>query len=131
MNACQVRDFGMTPAWNHYGGVAFFADVRANSGVAPWNWGEEPNAGSFEGDAGEKGGKLLPRSVPSVADVFINDLLVVRTPLLIATAPGLYRIDRRSARDNSGHVNVGVMPQATRAVAIELKQEYPPTISIH
>ena len=121
----------MTPARNLCGGVAVFADVRANSGVAPWNWGEDPNAGSFEGDAGEKGGKILPRSVPSGADVFINGLLVGRTPLLIAMAAGLSRIDRRGARDNSGQVNVGVMPQAIRAVAIELKQEYPSTISIH
>ena len=101
--------------------------ILERSGPPP----DEVNRREFEDQAGEQGGKLLLRSVPSGADVFINDLLVGRTPLLIAMAPGPYKIDMRGARDDSGHANVGVMPKATRTVAIDLKQRYPSSILIH
>jgi hypothetical protein len=60
--------------------------------------------------------------VPSGADIFINDLLVGRTPLLMVITPGPYKIEMRGARDDSGHANVGVMPKATRTLEIDLKQ---------
>lgn len=100
--------------------------ILGRSGPPP----DEVNRKEFEDRAGEQGGKLLLRSVPSGADIFINDLLVGRTPLLIAMAPGPYKIDMRGARDDSGHANVGVMPKATRTVAINLEQRYPSRISI-
>jgi hypothetical protein len=92
---------------------------------------DEVNRKEFEDNAGEKSGKLLLRSVPSGADVFVNDLLVGRTPLLMVIAPGRYKIEMRGARDDSGRANVGVMPNETRTVAIELKQRYPSSISLH
>ena len=92
---------------------------------------DEVNRKEFEDNAGAKGGKLLLRSVPTGADVFVNDLLVGRTPLLMVIAPGRYKIEMRGARDDSGRANVGVMPNETRTVAIELKQRYPSSISLH
>jgi hypothetical protein len=100
--------------------------ILGRSGPPP----DEVNRRKFEENAGETGGKLLLRSVPSGADVFINDLLVGRTPLLIAMAPGPYKIDMRGTRDDSGQASVGVMPKATRTVALELKQRYPTSILI-
>jgi hypothetical protein len=91
---------------------------------------DEVNRKQFEDNAGEKGGKLLLRSVPTGADVFVNDLLVGRTPLLMVVAPGRYKIEMRGARDDSGQADVGVMPNETRTVAIELKQRYPSSISL-
>jgi hypothetical protein len=91
---------------------------------------DEVNRKVFEENAGEEGGKLLLRSVPIGADIFINDLLVGRTPLLMGIAPGPYRIEMRGARDESGHANVGVLPKETRTVAIDLKQRYPSGITI-
>jgi hypothetical protein len=88
------------------------------------------NRKEFEDNAGERGGKLLLRSVPSGADIFINDLLVGRTPLLIVIAPGPYKIEMRGARDDSGHSSVGVIPRETRTVSIDLKQRYPSSISL-
>jgi hypothetical protein len=98
--------------------------ILERSGPPP----DEVNRKGFEDNAGEKGGKLLLRSVPSGADIFINDLLVGRTPLLMVIAPGPYKIDMRGARDDSGHESVGVMPEATRTVEIDLKQRYPSSI---
>jgi PEGA domain len=91
---------------------------------------DEVNRKEFEDNSGERGGKLLLRSGPSGADIFINDLFVGRTPLLIMLAPGPYKIDMRGARDDSGHANVAVMPKATRTVEIDLKQRYPSSISL-
>jgi PEGA domain-containing protein len=91
---------------------------------------DEVNRKEFADNAGDSAGKLLLRSVPSGADVFVDGLLVGRTPLLMVIAPGPYKIEMRGARDDSGHASVGVMPKETRTVAIELKQRYPASISL-
>ena len=91
---------------------------------------DEVNRKNFEDNAGEKGGKLFLRSVPSGADIFVNDLLVGRTPLIMVMAAGPYKIEMRGARDDSGHATVGVMPKETRTVEIDLKQRYPSSISL-
>jgi len=90
---------------------------------------EEVNRKSFEGRAGETAGKLLLRSVPSGAEVFVNDLPVGRTPLLMIIAPGKYEIDMRGPRQESGHMTAGVMPKETETIAINLSQRYPAKIS--
>jgi PEGA domain-containing protein len=91
---------------------------------------DEVNRREFEENAGDRGGKLLLRSVPSGADIFINDLLVGRTPLMMVIAPGPYKIEMRGTRGDSGHANVGVMPKETRTVEINLKQRYPSSVSM-
>ncbi len=88
------------------------------------------NRKEFEDNAGDKSGKLFLRSVPSGADIFVNDLLVGRTPQLMVIAPGPYKIEMRGARDDSGHANVGVMPKETRTVEINLNQRYPSSTSL-
>lgn len=89
------------------------------------------NRKEFEDNAGEKAGKLMLRSVPTGADVFVNGLLVGQTPQLIVIAPGAYKVEMRGGRDDSGRATVGVMPKETSTVAIELKQRYPSKISLH
>lgn len=91
---------------------------------------DEVNRKEFEANAGVNAGKLFLRSVPTGADVFVDGLLVGKTPLLMVIAPGPYKIEMRGSRDDSGHANVGVMPKETRAVTIELKQRYPSSISL-
>jgi hypothetical protein len=92
---------------------------------------DEVNRKKFENDAGQEAGKLLLRSVPSGADVFINNLLVGRTPLLMLIAPGKYEIAMRGQRQESAHRSVGLMPKETQTVVIHLVQRYPTSISIH
>lgn len=89
------------------------------------------NRKKFEDNAGDKAGKLLLRSVPTGADVFVNNLLVGQTPLLIVIAPGAYKVEMRGNRDESGRTTVGVTPKETSTVAIELKQRYPSSILLH
>lgn len=91
---------------------------------------DEVNRKDFEDNAGENAGKLLLRSAPSGAQIFVNDLLVGRTPLLMVVAPGKYKIEMRGARQESGHSSVGVMPKETQTVVINLSQRYPSTVSV-
>jgi PEGA domain len=91
---------------------------------------DEVNRKDFEDNAGDKAGKLFLRSVPSGAEIFVNDLLVGRTPLLMVVAPGKYKIDMRGPRQESGHSTAGVMPKETETVVINLNQRYPASISV-
>jgi PEGA domain len=91
---------------------------------------DEVNRKDFEDNAGDKAGKLFLRSVPSGAEIFVNDLLVGRTPLLMVIAPGKYKIDMRGPRQESGHSTAGVMPKETQTVVINLNQRYPASISV-
>jgi hypothetical protein len=81
---------------------------------------DEKNRQDFADNAGEKAGKLLLRSVPSGAEIFINDLFVGRTPQLMVIAPG----------QESEHSTVGVMPKETQTVLVRLNQKYPASVPI-
>jgi PEGA domain len=100
--------------------------LPARTGPPP----DEVNRKDFEDNAGEKAGKLFFRSVPSGAEIFLNDLLVGRTPLLMVVAPGKYKIDMRGSREESGHSTVGVMPKETQTVVINLNQKYPANVTM-
>lgn len=91
---------------------------------------DEKNRHDFEDNAGEEAGKLLFRSEPSGADIFINDLLVGRTPLLMIIAPGKYKIDMRGPRQESQHTTVGVMAKETQTIVLKLSQRYPASVTI-
>lgn len=91
---------------------------------------DEKNRQDFEDNAGEKAGKLLLRSEPSGAEIFINDLLVGRTPLLMVIAPGKYKIDMRGPRQETKQSIVGVMAKETQTVVVRLSQRYPASVAI-
>lgn len=89
----------------------------------------EVNRKDFEDNAGENAGKALFRSVPDGAEIFINDLIVGRTPMLMVLAPGKYKIEMRGPRQETGRTAIGVLPKETQSIVITLKQKYPATIS--
>jgi hypothetical protein len=92
---------------------------------------EDVNRQMFEEKAGEDAGKLLLRSTPSGAEIFINDLPVGRTPLLMIIPPGKYKIDMLGLRQESGHGTVGVAPKETQTVLMNLNPRYPTKITLH
>lgn len=98
--------------------------ILQRSGPPP----SDVNRKQFEDNAGAAAGKLLVRSVPSGADVFVDGLLVGQTPMLMVIAPGPHKVEMRGARDDSGHASVQVVAKETRTVAVELKQRYPSSI---
>lgn len=85
----------------------------------------EVNLKKLEENAGPEGGKLLLRSIPNGADVFINSRLIGQTPMLVVVAPGKYKVEMRGARQEFGTKTVGLIPKGTQTVVIELKQRYP------
>jgi hypothetical protein len=89
----------------------------------------EINRKEFEDNAGENAGRVLFRSIPDGAEIFINNLGVGRTPLLMVIAPGKYKIEMRGPRQETGSASIGVLAKETQTVAITLKQRYPSTIS--
>jgi hypothetical protein len=92
---------------------------------------EDVNRKSFEDKAGENAGKLLLRSVPTGAEVYVDDLPVGRTPLLMIVAPGQYKIDMRGSRQESGHSTVGILQKDMQTLVLTLNQRYPTTITLH
>lgn len=99
----------------------------APSGPPP----DKTNRGHFEQNAGPDAGRVLFRSVPSGAAVFIDDMLVGDTPVLIFLAPGRYDVGMRGSRLKSGQTSVDVMPKETQTVKIDLSQRYPSSVSLH
>jgi hypothetical protein len=98
----------------------------AREGPAP----DELNRKEFEESAGRDAGKLLMRSTPTGAQVFVNGRMVGKAPLLLILAPGKYRVEMRGQRQNYGEVTVGLLPNHTQEVALTLAPLYPTRVSI-
>ncbi|MGA7919501.1 MAG: PEGA domain-containing protein [Candidatus Acidiferrales bacterium] len=90
---------------------------------------EEVNRKELEEHAGRDAGKLLLRSTPSGAQIFINGSIVGHTPLLIMVAPGKYIVEMRGGRDDVAQRIVGLMANDTQEVTLKLAPHYPANIS--
>lgn len=101
--------------------------IVASSGPAP----SEVNRKEFEENAGKDAGKVLFRSVPSGASIFLNHMLIGNTPLLLFLAPGRYEVEMRGARQESGHRVLAVMPKQMQTMVIDLDERYPSSFSLH
>jgi hypothetical protein len=115
----------------------FAAPVRLKKGasdalVAPSGPpADEVNREKFEENAGKDAGKVLLRSVPSGASIFLNHVLVGNSPLLLFLAPGRYEVDMHGPRQESGHQALSVTAKETQSVVIDLSERYPPSVSLH
>jgi hypothetical protein len=115
----------------------FAAPVRLKKGasdplVAPSGPpADEVNRKKFEANAGKDAGKVLLRSVPSGASIFLNHMLVGNSPLLLFLAPGRYEVDMHGPRQESGHRALLVTAKETQTVVIDLSERYPPSVSLH
>lgn len=108
------------------------ATAENNSYLAPREGPppEEANRKTLEKAAGKDAAKLLLRSVPSGARVYINELFVGRAPLLLIVSPGKYRVQMRGERQELGERVVGLLPNDTQNVTIGLILRYPSRISV-
>jgi len=111
------------------------ADAKTNTSpnliVSPGVPPAEANRKAFESGSGQHPAKMLLRSVPANAEVFVNDLTVGRAPLLLVVAPGTYKVGMRGQRQEWGDETVGVMPDETQVVLIHLRSRYPSSITLH
>jgi len=83
-----VKAPSLTPP-NEPAKAAATADATKTSPNLPTRSGPpaaEVNRKVLEVDAGKHAGKLLLRATPGTAEVFVNDLTVGRTPLLLLSA---------------------------------------------
>jgi hypothetical protein len=83
------------------------------------------NRQALEQHAGKNACKLLLRSTPSTARVFLDGAFVGNSPLELVVAPGKYQIEMRGQRLDSARRQVDLLPRETREVALSLTARYP------
>ncbi len=88
------------------------------------------NRRALEGRAGKDAGKLLLRSVPSDAGVWIDGLFVGKTPLMLVLAPGNYRLEMRGARMEFGEQRIPLRPRENRVLVMNLTPRYPARVHL-
>jgi hypothetical protein len=92
---------------------------------------DETNRKSLEQQAGKDAAKLLLQSVPDNASIYIDGMLVGRTPLLLILPPGQRRIEMRGQRQEFGEGLIALAPNETRQFALTLASRYPAGITTH
>ena len=86
---------------------------------------EVKNRQALEQKAGTNAGKLLLRSVPTGANVWIDSAYVGKTPMLLILAPGKYHVQLRDQRQDYAEGNVDLLPRETREFVPALTVRYP------
>ena len=88
------------------------------------------NRKALEQRAGKDAAKLMLRSVPSEALIYIDGKSVGRTPLLLIVPPGKYKVEMRGQREGFGERLIGLLPNETQELALTLVLRYPAKISV-
>ncbi len=88
------------------------------------------NRRALETQAGQNAGKLLLRSVPSTAQVWIDGAFVGNSPMLLLLAPGKYRVELRGQRMEYAVRVVDLLPRETREITLTLAVRYPTRASV-
>jgi len=86
---------------------------------------EVANRQALEQNAGKHPGKLLLRSIPADAQVWVNGMFVGRAPLLLILAPGKYQVELRGQRMEHAAHAVDLLPDEIRTVSLTLSARYP------
>lgn len=97
------------------------------SGPSP----ESVNRRALEEKAGKDAAKMLLRSEPSGARVWINGAFVGMTPILLIVPPGKYQIKVADDRSDHGEQALGLLPHETHEVVLHLAAHYPTQVAIH
>ena len=101
------------------------ASLPVRAGPSP----EETNRRALEARAGKDAAKLVLQSAPSGAMAYIDGTVVGRTPLQLIVPPGKYKVEMRGTREEFGERLVGLLPNETQQVTLELAVRYPSRIS--
>jgi hypothetical protein len=92
---------------------------------------ETANRQALEQRAGKDASKLLLRSAPTGARVWIDGAPVGSAPLLLIVAPGKYRVEMRGERLDHAERAVALLPRETVEVVLPLVPRYPTRVSVH
>jgi hypothetical protein len=101
--------------------LAKSAHLTAHAGPPP----EDVNRKALEESAGKDAGKLLVRSTPSHARIYVNGAFVGYAPQLFVVPPGKYKVELRGQRDNYAERTLGLLPNDTQEVSLDLTARYP------
>jgi hypothetical protein len=101
--------------------------LAVQSGPPP----EVTNRKALEERAGKDAGKVLLRSVPNGAQVWIDGAFVGSTPMLLILAPGKYQVELRGQRLERTTRSVDLLPHETREVTLTLAVRYPTRATMH
>ena len=88
------------------------------------------NRRALESRAGKDAAKLLLRSVPSRASVWIDGKEVGITPLQLVVAPGTYKMEMKGRQMDFARKQVDLHPKETREVLLTLESRYPSHVEL-
>jgi PEGA domain len=97
------------------------AHLAAPVGARP----EVVNRQALEQRAGRDACKLLVRSQPSAAGVWIDGAFVGSAPLLLVLPPGKFKVELRGTKSQYASQAVALLPRETREVTVTLAVRYP------
>ena len=86
---------------------------------------EATNRQVLEDHAGKDPGKLLLRSVPTGAQIWIDGKRIGSTPLLLILASGKYKVKMEGSRKAFAQKQVDLLPRERQEVVLNLEQRYP------
>ena len=92
---------------------------------------EQANRKSLQQRAGKDAAKLLLRSTPPEAVIFVDGMSVGLTPLLLILPPGQYQVEMRGPRQEFGGGLIDLAPNETREYAPTLTPRYAASITAH
>jgi hypothetical protein len=92
---------------------------------------EEANRKAFEQRAGKEAAKLLLRSEPSQAIIYLDGKSVGLTPMLLLVAPGKYEVELRGQHQEFGSGAVVLAPNETRQYLVPLTQRFASSVTAH
>jgi len=101
--------------------------LTAREGPSP----EETNRKSLEQHAGNDAAKVLLQSVPGAAVIYVDGMVVGRTPLLLILPPGKRQIEMRGQRQEFGQALLDLAPNETRRFTATLTSRYPASVVAH
>lgn len=90
----------------------------------------EENRRALELHAGPDAGKVLLRTKPTAAQVWVNGALVGDTPLLLVLGPGKYSVEFRGQRQEFATRVLDLLPKETREVTVDLVPRYPSRVTV-
>ena len=91
---------------------------------------EVVNRRALEERAGKDAAKLLLRSLPTGAQVWIDGAFVGNAPMLLLLAPEKYVIEMRGARLEYASQSVALLPRETKETVLRLATKYPAQVRL-
>ena len=121
--ASSAKQLGFPSASNAKDG---FPHLAATSGPPP----EVVNRQLLEQKAGTDAAKLMLRTVPTGAQIWIDGMFVGNAPMLLIVPPGKYKIEARGQRSEHMQSSVALLPHETRKEVLTLTARYPMRVSV-